>query len=152
MNGSNAEWQGHEGQGEEDEAEEGDVVAVGRVLIAPGGHHLLVIRDERGVLRVTLEEGPGGRPSYCPSVDKLFISAARLLKDRACAVVLTGMGHDGQEGIREVKTAGGLTLAESESSAVVYGMPLAAVETGAVDEVLALGDLPSRLERFSRGT
>jgi chemotaxis response regulator CheB len=54
--------------------------------------------------------------------------------------------------VRDVKAAGGLTLAEAESTAVVYGMPLAAVETGAVDEVLALDDLAPRLERFARGT
>ena len=134
------------------EARAGDVVAIGRVLVAPGGHHLVLERDERGVLRAALRDhDPSERSRYCPSVDLLFSSAARTMGRRACAVVLTGMGHDGREGVREVKKAGGLTLAEAESSAVVYGMPLAAVETGAVDEVLSLDDLVARIERFARG-
>jgi two-component system chemotaxis response regulator CheB len=133
------------------EAEDGDVVAVGRVLVAPGGHHLELARDGLGVLRAAVRpQPPGERGRYCPSADLLFLSAARLLGRRACAVVLTGMGNDGQVGIREVHASGGLTLAESEASAVVYGMPLAAVETGAVDEVLALDDLAPRLARFAR--
>jgi two-component system chemotaxis response regulator CheB len=63
----------------------------------------------------------------------------------ACAVVLTGMGRDGSAGVAAVKAAGGLTLAESEDSAVVFGMPHAAVESGAVDEVLPLGLLAGRI-------
>ena len=134
------------------EAQHGDVVAVGRVLIAPGGHHLQLARDGLGVLRAAVHpQPPGERGRYCPSADLLFLSAARLLGRRACALVLTGMGNDGQVGIRAVRAEGGLTLAESQESAVVYGMPLAAVETGAVDEVLALGALAPRLARFARG-
>jgi two-component system chemotaxis response regulator CheB len=67
-------------------------------------------------------------------------------------VVLTGMGHDGRAGILEVKRAGGLTLAESEDSAVVYGMPLAAAESGAIDEVLPISSIGARLARFAKGT
>jgi len=134
------------------EAREGDVVAIGRVLVAPGGHHLVLERDGTGVLRVALRDhDPAERTRYCPSVDLLFSSAARTMGRRACAVVLTGMGNDGRLGVRDVKEAGGLTLAEAESSAVVYGMPLAAVETGAVDEELPLDDLVTRIERFARG-
>jgi two-component system chemotaxis response regulator CheB len=82
----------------------------------------------------------------------MFESAAALLGARLCAAVLTGMGNDGQAGVRAVRAAGGLTLAEAEASAVVYGMPLAAVETGAVAEVLGLDALAERLSRFARGT
>ena len=133
------------------EAEDGDVVAVGRVLVAPGGHHLTLRRDPLGVLRAAVVAHDGERGRYCPSVDRLFASAAETLGPRAAAVVLTGMGNDGREGVRAVRAAGGLTLAEAEGSAVVYGMPLAAVETGAVAEVLALEDLAPRLARFARG-
>lgn len=133
------------------EAEEGDVVAIGRVLVAPGGHHLTLRRDELGVLRAEVTPAGGERGRYCPSVDRLFESAAALLGPRVCAAVLTGMGNDGQAGIQAVKAAGGLTLAESEASAVVYGMPLAAVETGAVAEVLGIEALAARLARFARG-
>jgi two-component system chemotaxis response regulator CheB len=132
------------------EARDGDVVAAGRVLLAPGGRMLEVARDRGGTLRaaVLLPDPASPRP-YCPSVDQLFESAARAMGRRACAVVLTGMGHDGRAGVAAVKAAGGTTLAESEESAVVYGMPLAAIEGGAVDEVLPLGALAERIARFA---
>ena len=69
----------------------------------------------------------------------------------ACGVVLTGMGDDGRAGIQALRRGGGLTLAEAADTAVVYGMPLAAAESGAVDEVLSLGAIPDRLLRFARG-
>jgi two-component system, chemotaxis family, protein-glutamate methylesterase/glutaminase len=131
------------------EAAEGDLVAAGRVLVAPGGHHLLVVRDEEGSLRARVERAAGATTGYTPSVDRLFTSAAEACGPRACGVVLTGMGNDGQAGIRALRRAGGLTIAESAATAVVYGMPQAAVETGAVDEVLALGEIAGRLVRFS---
>jgi two-component system chemotaxis response regulator CheB len=134
------------------EARDGDVVAAGRVLVAPGGRLLEVVRDRGGVLRAAvLEPDPTAARSYCPSVDRLFESVARAMGPRACAVVLTGMGSDGRAGVAAVKIAGGTTLAESEETAVVYGMPLAAVESGAVDEVLPLGALAARVARFAVG-
>ncbi len=134
------------------EAEEGDLVAVGRVLIAPGGMHLELRRDQGGALRARLSypDPPGTPGRICPSVDRLFTSAARLLPRRLCGLVLTGMGSDGAAGIQAVKAAGGLTLAESETSAVVYGMPQAAQASGAVDELLPLQALAARLVRFAR--
>ncbi|MFL5582241.1 MAG: chemotaxis-specific protein-glutamate methyltransferase CheB [Gemmatimonadaceae bacterium] len=135
------------------EAVEGDLVAAGRVLVAPGGHHLELARDREGVLRATIrprDAAPGVR--YVPSIDRLFESASRQVGRRACAVVLTGMGYDGRAGAAAVKRAGGLTLAESAESAVVYGMPHAASESGAVDEVLSLPGLAARLVRFARET
>jgi two-component system chemotaxis response regulator CheB len=88
---------------------------------------------------------------FCPTADVLFGAVARAAGGRACAVVLTGMGHDGRAGVRAVKGAGGLTLAESSDTAVVYGMPQAAAESGAVDEVLALPALAERVRRFGGG-
>lgn len=134
------------------EAADGDVVAAGRVLVAPGGRHLELRRDAEGVLRAAVvPAGEGaGAARYAPSIDRLFRSAARELGWRAVAVVLTGMGHDGREGAAAVKRAGGLTLAESEQSAVVYGMPQSAAESGAIDEVLDLPGLAARLVRFAR--
>jgi two-component system chemotaxis response regulator CheB len=111
-----------------------------------------VRRDRAGVLRAAvLEPDPAAPRPYCPSVDRLFESVARAMGPRACAVVLTGMGSDGRAGVAAVKIAGGTTLAESEETAVVYGMPLAAVESGAVDEVLPLGALAARVARFAAG-
>lgn len=134
------------------EAADGDVVAAGRVLVAPGGRHLEVRRGADGVLRAAVLP-PGAAPGakYCPSADVLFGSVARAASARACAVVLTGMGQDGREGVRAIKRAGGLTLAESADTAVVYGMPQAAAESGSVDEVLGLPALAERLRRFGGG-
>ncbi len=129
------------------EAADGDVVAAGRVLVAPGGRNLEVGRDAEGTLRAALAP-PDPLIGYCPSVDRLFESVARAMGRRACAVVLTGMGQDGREGVAAVKRAGGLALAESDETAVIYGMPHAAVE-GGVDEVLALPALAVRIAKFA---
>jgi two-component system chemotaxis response regulator CheB len=134
------------------EAAEGDVVAPGRVLVAPGGRHLEVRRGPDAVLRAAVlppESAPGAK--FCPSADVLFASVARAEGARACALVLTGMGQDGRAGVRAIKSAGGLTLAESADTAVVYGMPQAAAETGAVDKVLPLPALAERIRRFGGG-
>jgi two-component system chemotaxis response regulator CheB len=136
------------------EAEGGEVVAAGRVLVAPGGRNMELTRDEAGVLRVLVSDPPASAPGevrYAPSADLLFASAARVLGARVCALVLTGMGRDGQAGARAVGATGGLVLAESAESAVVYGMPEAAISTGAVEDVLPLDGLALRLTRFARG-
>jgi len=135
------------------EAEGGEVLAAGRVLVAPGGRNLELGRDAAGVLRtfVTAPAGRGTESLYAPSADALFGSAARVLGARVCALVLTGMGRDGQAGAIAVRAAGGLVLAEDASSAVVFGMPEAAIAAGAVHEVLPLDAIVRRLERFARG-
>jgi two-component system chemotaxis response regulator CheB len=136
------------------EAVDGDLVVTGRVLVAPGGAHMELRRDAwtGGQLRARLS-GPdaGGYSSrYCPSIDRLFTSAALAMPRRLCAVVLTGMGSDGAAGTLAVRSAGGLTLAESEETAVVYGMPSAAQANGAVSEVLSLPAIATRLIRYAR--
>jgi len=134
------------------EAADGEVVAAGRVIVAPGGRHLEVRRAADGVLRTAVVAPAAvGGGKYCPSADVLFASVARAVGSRACGVVLTGMGQDGCAGVSAIKRAGGLTLAESEATAVVYGMPQAAAASGAVDEVLALPELARRIERFGDG-
>jgi len=133
------------------EAQEGDVVAAGRVLVAPGGRHLEVRRDAGGTLRASVV-GPDRavRLEYCPSVDRLFASVAGVVGRRCCGVVLTGMGQDGRAGVAAIRRAGGTTLAEAAETAVVYGMPKAAAESGAVDEVLPLPSIVERVVRFGR--
>jgi len=132
------------------EAVDGDLVVPGRILVAPGGHDMEVSRDEAGrpQVRVLRAEASGAR--YTPSVDRLFASVATTVGPLACGVVLTGMGDDGRAGVQAIRRRGGLTLAESADTAVVYGMPLAAAESGAVDEVLALDAIAGRLVRFAR--
>jgi two-component system chemotaxis response regulator CheB len=133
------------------EAEPGDLLTAGRVLVAPGGKHLrLSAPSSDGPLQAELTSpAEGEKPGYCPSIDQLFASAAACMGPRVCAVVLTGMGDDGQAGVRAVKEAGGLTLAESEESAVVNGMPGSAAATGSVDEVLSLESIQARICRFA---
>jgi len=135
------------------EAGAGDLVAEGRVLVAPGGHHLELRRGVDGSLEaavVPADPAPVRRVP-APSVDRLFASVAELAGPRACGVVLTGMGQDGCEGVRALRARGALTIGESEETAVVYGMPQAAAESGALDELLPLDRIGERLVRFAGG-
>lgn len=118
------------------EARDGDLVEPGLALIAPGGFNLLL--EEVGAeIRVRVKP-PETSDRYVPSADVLFASCAPLYDNRMLAVVLTGMGNDGSKGVVVVKERGGQVLAESEDSAVVYGMPREAVATGCVDRVVPL--------------
>jgi two-component system, chemotaxis family, protein-glutamate methylesterase/glutaminase len=130
------------------EASDGDVIAAGRALVGPGGRILEVARDPAGTLRAAVLRPDARALRHCPSVDRLFESVARQLGPRACGVVLTGMGQDGSAGAAAIRRAGGLALAESAETAVVYGMPQAAAASGAVEEVLPLPALADRIARF----
>jgi two-component system chemotaxis response regulator CheB len=118
------------------EAEDGESVVPGSVLIAPAGRHLKV-KKRGGQVRVYLDDEPRSA-LHKPSVDVLMASVARAYGNHAMGVVLTGMGSDGVEGLRAIREVGGRTLAESEESCVIYGMPKAAAEAGVVDRVVAL--------------
>jgi two-component system chemotaxis response regulator CheB len=83
---------------------------------------------------------------YTPSVDRLFESAAKAFGADVVAVVLTGMGDDGRKGVQAIKQAGGCVIAESEKTAVIFGMPQQAIRTGAVDHVLELGDIATAIQ------
>lgn len=118
------------------EGEEGDAVEPGLVLIAPAGQHMRVKR--RGAtVRVLLDEEPRSA-LHRPSADVLMASVAKTYGSRSLGVVLTGMGADGVEGLKAIHAAGGLTLAESEETCIIYGMPKAAVEAGVVDQSVPL--------------
>lgn len=132
------------------EAQDGDVIAPGTVLIAPGDSHMTVERRGRRYL-TRLHQGAPVQHQR-PSVDVLFRSVAEQVGDDATGVILTGMGADGAQGLLEMHKRGARTLAQDEKSCVVYGMPRAAVELGAVDEVLSLQELASTLTRLSRPT
>jgi two-component system chemotaxis response regulator CheB len=133
------------------EAADGEPLVAGRVLLAPGGKHLKFVRGSGNTLRAHVGDARPQDPRYRPSADILFESAAQLCGPLVCAVVLTGMGSDGRAGVRAVKAAGGLTIAESEQTAVVYGMPKEAVESGHVDEVLPLDGIVERIIEFAGG-
>jgi two-component system, chemotaxis family, protein-glutamate methylesterase/glutaminase len=102
------------------EAKDGVRLVTGQVVIARGGSHLILERDEQGLLG-KLSQQP--RSLHCPAVDQLFISAARVAGERALGVVLTGMGDDGLAGSRALHSQGARIIVESEASCVVYGMP-----------------------------
>lgn len=130
------------------EAEQGDRVQEGRALIAPGNRHLRV-RRSGGHYQVELLDG--GRVSgHKPSVDVLFQSVARAAGENAIGVLLTGMGEDGADGLLRMKQAGAETLAQDEASCVVFGMPRAAIQRGAVDEVVALTAMTEAVLRRAR--
>jgi two-component system chemotaxis response regulator CheB len=118
------------------EAEDGEVLAPGAVLIAPAGLHMKV-RRRGGKIVVWLDEEPR-QALHRPSVDVLMVSVARVYGAKVLGVVLTGMGSDGVDGLRAIRQAGGRTLAESEETCVIYGMPKAAVEAGVVDQTVPL--------------
>lgn len=118
------------------EAREGDPVAAGQALVAPGGRHL-VLRRTGAHYVVHLKDGPPVHHQR-PAVDVLFRSVARHAGGNAVGVLLTGMGADGARGLLEMREAGAHTIAEDESTCIVYGMPRAAVEMGAAAEVLPL--------------
>ena len=118
-------------------------IVSGNGFVCPGGRCVEVQgRDGQWLARVVW---PTKDDLYAPSADRLFCSAARVAGSSVIGVVLTGMGDDGAKGVQAIKEAGGMVLVESESTAVVYGMPKAAKQTGAVDEVLPLSDLAQRV-------
>ena len=126
------------------EAAGGEALAAGHVWIAPGGSHLeLESRHGRVVTRV-VESLESDR--YTPSVDRLFETAAKHVGPDLLAVVLTGMGDDGCRGVAAVKRCGGHVIAESEETAVIFGMPQKVIETGSVDRVLPLHEMPEAIQ------
>jgi two-component system chemotaxis response regulator CheB len=122
------------------EAVEGQRLAAGDVVIAPGGRHL---RVSPGLAVVLSAEPADAR--HIPSIDVTMRSAARSRPGRVLGILLTGMGEDGAEGMATIRAGGGVTIAESEASCVVYGMPRAAVRRGGATWVLSLGEIAERL-------
>lgn len=125
------------------EAENGDVVEKGKVLIAPGDKHLK-IRKAGALLRaeVTAGEKVNG---HCPSVDVLFDSVAAVCGSKAVGVILTGMGSDGARGLLAMRNAGARTIGQDEASSVVYGMPKTAYDIGAVEKQVPLNGVPQAI-------
>lgn len=130
------------------EAKPGELLRAGRISVCPGGHHISLAPTARGV--VTIVTASAGEP-WCPSVDKLFASAAAL-KTEALGVVLTGMGTDGAKGALVLKQAGGRVIVESPDTAVVPGMPGAAIANGAAHDVLRREDLSAAIRSWAAGS
>ncbi len=119
------------------EANSGEEVKVGRVLICPGGVQTRYVRKGAAEVRILINHEPA-ESLYKPSVDITVNSVANCFNGRTLGVILTGMGYDGKLGMREVKRQGGKTLVQSEESCTVYGMPRAVIDDGKADKIVAL--------------
>lgn len=128
------------------EAEDGDRVMAGRILIAPGDFQMRVVRSG-GIYKVRLsqEEKVCG---HRPSVEVLFQSVAKYAGGNSLGIILTGMGHDGANGMLALRQSGARTIAQDEASSVVYGMPKVAFEKGGVEFVLSLEDITDKVVRL----
>ncbi len=128
------------------EAEDGDDLHENRILIAPGDRQLKIEKTpSRSIVRVVDEDPYNG---YKPAVDKLFFSVAKNMAEKTAAVILTGMGKDGAEGLLAMRKCGAYTIAQDEESSVVFGMPGSAITIGAADKIAHIDNMASCVENF----
>ncbi len=127
------------------EAENGESVIRGKALIAPGNHHMLLLRSGARYY-VEIKEGPLVN-RHRPSVDVLFRSTAKYAGKNAIGIIMTGMGDDGARGMLEMKDAGAFTIAQDEKSCVVFGMPNEAIKLNAIDKILPLEQIAFHIDR-----
>jgi two-component system, chemotaxis family, protein-glutamate methylesterase/glutaminase len=132
------------------EARNGDRVIPGRALIAPGGRHMMLRRNGAQYV-VEVLDGPLVN-RHKPSVDVLFRSVAQVAGPNALGVIMTGMGDDGARGLKEMHDAGANTVAEDESTCVVFGMPKEAIKLGGVGKVVPLNLIPREIVAFAAGS
>jgi two-component system chemotaxis response regulator CheB len=128
-----AERMNRNSQIEVKEAEEGDIVKPGRALIAPGGFHMSLERKKHAITTRIHRESPD--TLHVPSIDITFNSVADIYGERSLGIILTGMGKDGVQGLQKIKQKGGHSIAEDESTCVVFGMPQVAINMKIVDKV-----------------
>jgi two-component system chemotaxis response regulator CheB len=126
------------------EAQQGDRVLPGQILLAPGGAQHMSLARSGGQYRILLKEGPEVNYSR-PAVDVLFKSVAAEVGRNVAAALLTGMGRDGAEGLMEIRRAGGRTFAQDEATCAVFGMPQAAMALGAAERMAPLEMIPALL-------
>ena len=127
------------------EAQDNDLVEDGLALIAPGDFHMMLSRAGKKY-RVHIKKGPPVHHQR-PSVDVLFTSVARFAGEHTTAVLLTGMGADGARGMKAIRECGGHTIAQDESSCVVFGMPREAIRMDAAEEIVNLYSISDRILR-----
>jgi len=128
------------------EAFDGEIIRANSVYIAPGGMNMVSVQlKEQNIIRL---KNPSKDDKYVPSVNVMFSSVAKCFGSRALAVVLTGMGNDGSQGVVSIKDAGGGVLAEAEESSVVFGMPREAIATGVVEKIVPLDRMAGTIMEF----
>ena len=125
------------------EAEDGDDVLPGHGYVAPGHSHLAIMKNDR-TFKIRVFKG-GKVSGHMPSIDVLFNSMAENVGSNSIGVIMTGMGRDGAEGLKKIRQIGGYTIAQNEETSVVFGMNRVAVEIGAVNEIVPLGEITSRI-------
>ena len=123
------------------EAEHGEIVSGGTVYIAPGGFHMKVKKNLKGEIYIDISDQPADT-LHKPSVDVMIKSVFDIYGKNTLGVIMTGMGRDGLEGIKDIKSAGGYCLAQNEDTCVVYGMPKAIVDAGLADVIAPLEKIP----------
>lgn len=128
------------------EAEDGDRVERGKIIVGAGEYQLRLCRDAKGYY-VRSQKGPRVN-GHCPSVDVLFQSVAETAKKNAVGVILTGMGSDGAKGLLQMRQAGAYTIGQDKESSVVYGMPMVAYQIGAVTKQLPLDQIGGEMIRY----
>lgn len=130
------------------EAKNGDKVTPGKALIAPGGKHMMI---KRNGTQYTVEVVDGPMVNrHKPSVDVLFRSVARMAGPNALGIIMTGMGDDGAQGLKEMRDTGARTVAQDEASCVVFGMPKEAIKRGAAEQVVPLTQIPGTIMAYGR--
>ena len=129
------------------EAEDGDLLKPGRILIAPGSHHIIVERKKLASIVRVIDTEP--RNGHRPSVDVLFESVAEVYQNHALGIIMTGMGRDGAEQLAEMRKQGARTLGQDEKSSIVYGMPKVAWELGGVQEQVSLADMADAINKIA---
>lgn len=132
------------------EAEQDEVLKGGTVYIAPAGKQTLLRKNAKGQYLVDQRTTTPVKTLFKPSVDVTLLSVAEYAKDKILAVILTGMGSDGLEGCRAIKQHGGIVIAESEETCVVYGMPKAVFNAGLVDKQLPLPQIAEEILFFAQ--
>ncbi|MCL2855088.1 MAG: CheB methylesterase domain-containing protein [Defluviitaleaceae bacterium] len=131
------------------EAREGDEIKAGQILIAPAGKHMQISKKNG---RDLVETFVGPKVQYSmPSVDVLFESVAKHIKDKAVGVILTGMGADGADGLLAMKNAGAATIGQDEKTCAIYGMPKVAMDMGAVMYQLPLNKIADKILTLAKG-
>ncbi|MCX2725425.1 protein-glutamate methylesterase/protein-glutamine glutaminase [Roseibium salinum] len=131
------------------EGEDGEILKPGNIYVAPGGKHMIVEKDA-GVVKIRLTDEPP--VNFCkPAVDPLFESIAKAYGSAALAVILTGMGHDGAEGVKTIAAGGGSVITQDEATSVVWGMPGAAAHTGMCSDILPLKEIGPKISRVLKG-
>ncbi len=125
------------------EAEQNDIICPGMVFIAPGNYHMILEKEGSKTVIKLNQNVPIG--CHRPAVDPMFESVARVYGNRAIGVILTGMGRDGAKGLLMIKQAHGYTIAEDQSTAVIFGMPKSAIDIGAAEKVVALPNIAAEI-------